>query len=133
MRVYADTFVKIYDPSTGESAPWYINDHTILKGADGWHLFGITHEEPATPLEEVLCAHAFTEDILNKPLVKQPVTFRAESENQELHFWAPHIILHDGLYYMFYCAGSLESHERYRIHLATSTDLYVYRQEDYFK
>lgn len=123
MRVFTDEFFKIYDPTIGEAEPWYVNDHTIVQDADGWHLFGITHAEPAKPLEEVLCARAFTEDILRTPFAKQPVTFQAEPEAQELHFWAPHIILHDGLYYMFYCAGSLESHERYRIHLATSTDL----------
>lgn len=123
MRVYADKFVKIYDPSIGENEKWYINDHTIVKGEDGWHLFGITHEEPANPLEEKLCAHAFTNDILGENLVKQTPPFRAEASEQELHFWAPHIIKNDGLYYMFYCAGSLEGHEKYRIHLTTSPDL----------
>ena len=31
MRVYADDFTKIYDPSIGEAEKWYINDHTIIK------------------------------------------------------------------------------------------------------
>lgn len=123
VRVYADEFAKIYDPSISEEKEWYINDHTIVRGEDGWHMFGITHEEPARPLEETLCAHAFSKDILEIPFTKKPYPFRAEREENELHFWAPHIIKNDQLYYMFYCAGSLEGHDRYRIHLATSKDL----------
>lgn len=123
IRVYADEFVKIYDPSIGEFEQWYVNDHTIVKGDDAWHLFGITHAEPANPLEELLCAHACTEDILNQPFQKMPYPFRAEPNANEVHFWAPHVIRHDGVYYMYYCAGGLQGHDQYRIHLATSKDL----------
>jgi hypothetical protein len=124
MRVYAGEFKKIYDPSEGEEQAWYVNDHTICRGTDGWHLFGITHTEPARPLEEILCAHAVTPDLLNEPMMKLPYPLEADKAAGELHFWAPHVIKHEGLYYMFYCAGSLESHDRYRIHLATSKDLW---------
>jgi hypothetical protein len=31
---------------------------------------------------------------------------------------------------MFYCAGSLEGHDRYRIHLATSPDLYLWTRSE---
>lgn len=123
MRVYADEFKRIYDPSAGEDKPWYINDHTIIKSEKGWHLFGITHEEPAKPLEETVCANAFTPDLLNVPFGKMAPKFSAKREEGELHFWAPHVIKHDGVYYMFYCAGSLDGHDKYRIHLATSNDL----------
>ena len=130
MRVYADEFVKIYDPSIGESKQWYVNDHTILKSEDAWHLFGITHEEPAKPLEETLCAHACTEDILNKRFQKMPYSFQADPKAEEVHFWAPHIIRHNGLYYMFYCAGGPEGHDKYRIHLATSEDLANWKRHE---
>ena len=123
MKVYADLFHKIYDPSVGENEKWYVNDHTVIKGEDGWHLYGITHKEPSEPLEEILCAHATSPDILNVPFTKRPYPLCAEKEHQELHFWAPHVIKHDGLYYMYYCAGSLEGHDKYRLHLATSKDL----------
>ncbi|MBE6766465.1 MAG: glycosyl hydrolase family 32 [Ruminococcaceae bacterium] len=123
MRVFADDFFKIYDPSEGEDKVWYINDHTIIKASDGWHLFGITHEEPAKPLEEILCGHAVTDNLLSVPFSKAAVPFSAEREQGELHFWAPHIIKYNDLYYMFYCAGSLEGHDKYRIHLATSKNL----------
>lgn len=123
MRIYTDDFVKVYDPSKGETSNWYINDHTIIRGDDGWHLFGITHEEPPQPLEERLCAHAFTKDILNTPFEKLPPVMQATEMENESHFWAPHIIKDNATYYMFYCAGSLEGHDKYRIHLATSEDL----------
>lgn len=123
MRIAAGEFQKIYDPSIGEDTPWYINDHTLVKGEDGWHLFGITHKEPKKPLDERLCAHAFTEDLLRTPMGKRPEPLSADPKENEAHFWAPHVVFHAGVYYMFYCAGSLEGHDRYRIHLATSTDL----------
>lgn len=123
MKVFADEFYKIYDPSIGEDKQWYINDHTIIKGDDAWHLFGITHEEPGDPLNEIICAHAVSEDILNIPFSKDPISFSAEKEYGEAHFWAPHVIKHGDTYYMFYCAGSLEGNDKYRIHLATSNNL----------
>ena len=46
--VSAGEFTKIYDPSVGESGPWYINDHCFVQGDGGaWNLFGITRQEPA--------------------------------------------------------------------------------------
>ena len=123
MRVYAEEFKKIYNPSVGEDKPWYINDHTLIRNEKGWHLFGITHEEPANAVNEVLCAHAFSPDLLHVPFEKIKPSFRAEKEAAERHFWAPHVIAVDGLYYMYYCAGSLEGSDTYRIHLATSSDL----------
>ena len=103
MKVYAGEFIKIYDPSIGESKPWYVNDHALFQGKDAWHLFGITHEEPASPLEERLCAHATSRDLLEEPFCKCPPPFSAEESKQELHFWAPHVLEHEGLYYMYYC------------------------------
>src|SRR5262249_21309677 len=54
-------FAKLYDPSVGESQKWYINDHCFIEAHDGtWHLFGITHPEPAAPMDEKFFAHATT-------------------------------------------------------------------------
>jgi beta-xylosidase len=47
----------------------------------------------------------------------------------ETHVWAPHIVRHDGLYWMFYC-GVEEDHSRYRIHLATSPDLWNWMRHE---
>ena len=123
--VSSGPFVRIYDPSVGEKQPWYINDHCFIRAQDGvWHLFGITHHEPARPLSETNFAHATARRLLQQPWDPQPfaLTVASEAPWREAHLWAPHVIWHSNLYYMFYCAGD-EDHTRYKIHLATSPDL----------
>ena len=95
-----------------------------MYGNDGlWHLFGITHQEPADPMNEIHFAHATAKTLLQKPWEKQPFALNVAAKPwKEIHLWAPHVIRHDGLYYMFYCAGD-EDHTKYKIHLATSKDL----------
>ncbi len=124
-RVTCGEFVKIYDPSVGEKEKWYINDHCFIYGPDRrWHLFGITHQEPANPLDEDNLAHATAETLLQKPWRKEPfaLSVAAEAPWNETHLWAPHVILHEGMYYMFYCGGDRD-HTKYKIHCATSKDL----------
>ncbi|WP_218013587.1 DUF2961 domain-containing protein [Georgenia sp. 311] len=117
--------VRVYDPSVGEDEDWYINDHTFVQDAEGtWHLFGITHEEPADPLDEKFFAHA-TAESLHGPWTKQEPVMHADPDAGELHVWAPHVIEHEGTYYMFYAGGTAD-HEAYRMQLATSTDLYTW-------
>lgn len=118
-------FAKIYDPSIGESGPWYINDHCFVRGQDGtWHLIGITHAEPADPLDEDDFAHATSSKLVGEVWAKQKPAMSAAEEApwNETHLWAPHVIHHDGLYYMYYCGGDPD-HSRYKIQLATSKDL----------
>jgi hypothetical protein len=130
-QVSAGPFRQIYDPGAGEAEPWYINDHCFIRGRDGmWHLFGITRQEPARALEEIHLAHATADELTQRQWEKQPFALTADFENHgEVHLWAPHVIEHDGLYYMFYCAGAAKGErsqidgENYRIHLATSSDL----------
>jgi beta-fructofuranosidase len=122
-HVHAGPFARIYDPSVGERQRWYLNDHAIVHGPDGlWHMFGITHEEPAAPSHEKNFAHA-TAPSLKGPWTKQPFALAADPAHGEEVLWAPYVLEHDGLYYMFYCAGGA-AHERYRIHLAVSRDLW---------
>ncbi len=121
--VTAGEFTKIYDPSVGEETPWYINDHCFVRGADGvWHLFGITHDEPQNPMEEKNFAHATSPRLTASPWTKQPFALTADPAHREVVLWAPHVIQHDGLYYMFYVAGDRD-HRKFKIHLATSPDL----------
>lgn len=121
-EVSAGPFTNIYDPSVGEPGPWYINDHTIVQGPDGtWHMFGITHAEPADALDEKHLAHA-TAPTLQGPWTKQPFALDADPWYGETHLWAPHVILVDDLYYMFYAGGGPD-HSQYAINLATSPDL----------
>jgi beta-fructofuranosidase len=125
VMVSAGEFMHIYDPSAGEKEKWYINDHCLIFGRDGlWHLFGITHQEPAAPLRERIFAHATAKTLLQKPWDKQPpaLTYAPEPPWDEEHLWAPHVIEVEGTYYMFYCAGA-KDHSKYKLHLATSKDL----------
>jgi hypothetical protein len=135
--VSAGPFRRIYDPSIGEQEPWYINDHSIIRGPDGaWHLFGITRQEPPNWMEEQSFAHATAPALTAAPWRKQPYALTADyAEHGEVHLWAPHVIEHAGTYYMYYCAGAGTAPTRtevtrqnrdsqnYRTHLATSTDL----------
>ena len=122
MSVVAGDWTHIYDPSVGENEQWYINDHTIFCDLSGtWHLIGITRQEPFKPFEEVDLAHATAPSLLG-PWTKQPPCLTAEAAWGEKHLWAPHVIEHDGRYWMFVCGGSLEGQDKYRIHLATSDD-----------
>ena len=116
-------FSRIYDPSNGEKDRWYINDHTFVRSEDGlWHLFGITHREPAAAQDEKFFAHATASDLYG-PWKKQPFVMQVDPKIGETVVWAPFVFRHDGLYWMYYCAGGKE-HTKYHIHLATSPNLF---------
>ncbi len=123
--VESGPFVKIYDPSIGEKEKWYINDHCFVRGRDGtWHLFGITHTEPANPGDEIHFAHATATNLLQSQWTKQPFALDAARNPpwNETHLWAPDIVFHDGLYYMYYSAGGAKGSAS-KIHVAISSDL----------
>jgi len=126
-KVQAGEFKHIYDPSIGETERWYINDHCIIHDGEVWHMFGITHEEPANPLEEKIFAHATSQELSGPLWEKQPHVLSYSPAHGESHVWAPHAIKHEGLYYMYYCAGGADN-AHYRIHLATSKDLYTWER-----
>ena len=91
----AGEFTRIYDPSVGEPERWYINDHTFLRDRSGtWHLYGITHREPAAPKDETFLAHA-TAPRLHGPWTKQPSPLAVDASLHESVLWAPHAIAHD--------------------------------------
>ncbi len=116
-------YFHIYDQSD-ENEWWYINDHCFIQGSDGlWHLFGITHPYPPEPADENQFAHAISNSLTQTPWIKKHFALTANPDAGESHLWAPHVVEKDGLYYMFYTAGSLLSNYRYRIHLAFSSDL----------
>lgn len=121
-------YFQIYDPSINEPNKWYINDHCFIRGGNGlWHLFGITHKEPALPMDERNFAHATAQSLTQKGWKKEPFALSYDPNQGEVHLWAPHIIYQDGTYYMFYCAGA-KDHRKYRINLATSKDLYSWEK-----
>ncbi|MET8908943.1 glycoside hydrolase [Micromonospora sp. NPDC004551] len=123
VQVTAGEFVNVYDPSVGENERWYYNDHTMVRDrATGlWHVFAITHAEPANPLDEKFFGHA-TAPSPRGPWTKQPFALQADPTAGETHIWAPYVLFHGGTYYLFYAGGTAD-HEAYRMHLATSKDL----------
>jgi beta-xylosidase len=121
-QLQAGPFKLIYDPTVGEEQRWYINDHTFVRASEGqWHLFGITHAEPAAPGDERMFAHATAPDLLG-PWIKQPPVMKYDPSVGETHVWAPYVFAFDGKYWMYYCGGG-PKHEASSIQLATSTDL----------
>lgn len=125
-------FEKVYDPSVGEKENWYINDHTFIhaEGGEGkgglWHLFGITHREPAKAMEEKFFAHATAQEITG-PWTKQAPVMPVDEAIGETVTWAPYVLRHEGQYWMFYCGGG-KDHSKYHIQLATSPDLFHWRR-----
>ncbi|WP_461142839.1 family 43 glycosylhydrolase [Salinifilum aidingensis] len=127
-EVSAGEYRRVYDPSAGEDRPWYINDHCFVRGRDGlWHLFGITHPEPAEPMDERTFAHATAPHPLG-PWTKRAPALTADPDYfGETVLWAPHVVEHRGLYWMFYCGGG-HDRTRFAISAAVSADLWRWRR-----
>src|SRR5699024_5870928 len=53
----------------------------------------------------------------------------ARTEIGETHVWAPHVIHHDGRYWMFFAGGTAD-HTAYRMTLATSDDLFTWTRHE---
>lgn len=108
-HVAAGEFVNIYNQSN-------INDHCFIKEPNGlWHFYGIGGTRGFS--------HAKSESLKDSEWKVAPYPFPVEWDPwKEMHLWAPHIVMNDGIYYMFYCAGGKTGYN-YRMHLATSTDL----------
>jgi hypothetical protein len=125
--VEAGKFTEVFDPKAGETEPWCINDHTIIRGPDGlWHVFGITHILPVNfardPGKNLL--HATAKTLTQNPWHKERFAVTADWDKYgEWLFWAPHVIKYNGLFYMFVCAGNNSGHQ-YKIDLLTSKDLW---------
>jgi arabinan endo-1,5-alpha-L-arabinosidase len=115
---------RIYVPQpSADGTPWYINDQTIIYGPDNlWHMVGITHQEPSSPLSETMLAHATSPTLTAGNWTQLPPALVADPKFGETQLWAPYIIKVDNLYYMFYCGGGADE-GHYQIELATSVDL----------
>ena len=113
------------DPLAGKYAEpgGYVVDHAIIKKDDLWHLVyirGIAATNwPEYPLSNF--GHAVSHDLVNWH-TKKPVLETVESGFDTYQVWAPHIIKHEGKYWIFY-TGVTDSATQ-AICLATSEDLY---------
>lgn len=120
-------FRRVFDPSAGVNEKWYINDHCFIQDDAGvWHLFAITGREPADPSSERFLLHATAKEVAG-PWTKQSPVMQVDPAAGETVVWAPYVLKHDGLYWMFYCGGGA-THSQYRINLATSRDLYTWHR-----
>ncbi|WP_020387805.1 family 43 glycosylhydrolase [Kribbella catacumbae] len=128
--VGAGPFEHVYDPTPAGPPYQYMNDHCLIRGKDGsWHLFGIIGD--CAPVgsfpdgaKEIHINHA-TAPRLKGPWRTQPHVLTVDPAYfKEEHLWAPHVIEHDGTYYMYYAAGGAGC----AINLATSRDLFSWRR-----
>lgn len=130
VRLVPGTKRRLLDASPSASEPWYINDHTLIQDGEGrWHVFGIWHPEPADPLDETMFLHASAQDLTDAEWTVHDPVLHARTEIGETHVWAPHVIHHDGRYWMFYAGGTAD-HTAYRMTLATSDDLFTWTRHE---
>jgi arabinan endo-1,5-alpha-L-arabinosidase len=66
-------------------------------------------------------AHATAPSLTTPQWRKRP--FALSTDATESVLWAPHVVTHDGLHYMYYAAGSAQGDGNFRMHLATSADM----------
>ncbi|MFB7580946.1 family 43 glycosylhydrolase [Streptomyces hydrogenans] len=129
----AEPLTHVYDPSTATRAR-YLNDHTLIKARDRWHLFSIVGDsaprgESPDSAAETSFAHA------SAPTPHGPWTTHADAltvdpaYHGEEHLWAPHVIEAGGRFWMFYAAGGASGTGGAAINLATSTDLSTWTRE----
>ena len=109
----------------------YINDHCIVRDDAGvFHLYFILGEVGKgcyTPGNEVIIGHATSKNLLKWDLQRHALERQTGGPRWESeHIFAPYVIRHEGLYWMFYC-GDMPSRAQ-RIGVATSTDLTHWRR-----
>ena len=116
MSVSAGDYEHVYDPSIGESEPWYINDHTFVPIATACGTIGSRRRAMAAHDEA-----PHTRPHVARAVDQASVALSADLDAGETHLWAPHVVVHDDRYWMFYCGGGLDE-TAYRIQLAVSGD-----------
>lgn len=99
-----------------------ISDHTWVEDKSGVHHLFFHNEAIVAPNA---IEHYTTTDFRSLDYVG--VALRPDPNGWESGLWAPHIVEHDGTYYMFYTANEGSGPDsKQRIGLATSTDLYTW-------
>jgi hypothetical protein len=102
---------------------WHVNDHCFIRDSDGaWHMFGIVAPNPYSGDLTVInwLGHAIAQRLEQNPWEEMSPPFY-ETLTAGGVVWAPYVIFHNGVYWMFYCAGGAP--ERFVIRLRTSPDL----------
>ncbi|RLU81301.1 glycosyl hydrolase family 32 [Streptomyces griseocarneus] len=123
----AGPFTHVHDPSTPGKRR-YLNDHTLIRASDRWHLFSIVGDsappgQAPDSAAEVSFAHASAPDLYGPWTTHADALTVDRSYFGEEHLWAPHVVEAGGMYWMFYAAGGRNGAA---INLATSTDLFTW-------
>ena len=130
MSPYGEVRIGAFDEAL--SIPGrYINDHCLIRKDDEWHFFSIVGWTPDAKGSdaggnEVSFAHATSRDLLGEWKLHPEVIELSGVWPEISHVYAPYVIEHDGLFYMFYCATDEMTTQR--ICLATSKDLYQWER-----
>lgn len=114
---------------------WIVNDHTFIKGDDGWHIYGITHPRPHDFIDdynyntdtvhhsEFCLFHAFGEGAFKNSLKndsyidEDKILYPLDRPDDDiLSNFAPHAIKYNDIYHLIFSPS--------KIRYATSTDLY---------
>lgn len=117
----ADCFQPVYQPALR-----YVNDHCFFPSNDGsLHLFHITGNPGGRPYEagnEETFGHAVTTDLKSWYALPNVLSIDPASTFEPHHLFAPFIIAHNGLYFLFY-AGINQQRMHESMCLAVSEDL----------
>jgi hypothetical protein len=122
---------RVFDSSTIEGTPYYVNDHSLVQGSNGdWHLYGIYHSEPFGG-EEKQFVHARHAGALGFPeltgFAKEGLALESRADLGETHLWAPHVARDGDRYVMVFQSGGWDNH-RAQIRIAESTDLFHWQR-----
>lgn len=125
----ATPYRRFFHLSDERRNPCHIGGHCLIKGPDGWHLFGEMHKgSDGSGLGAKEYAHARC-DTLTGEWESLPTVFRAEEGAGEVYLGAPYIVFEKGLYSLFY--GVVTPSGRSEIHLAVSEDLYRWQRSQH--
>ncbi len=116
--------VETYDsmPNYIPETNWHVNDHCFITDKNNyWHMFGIVYPDPNSGDDSYVnyLGHAGATVLTGFWSKMDPPFYETILEGDVL--WAPHIVFHQNMYYMFYCGGGSLDH--YEICLRTSADL----------
>ncbi len=105
---------------------YYINDHCLIRDDSGtFHLFyilGVVGKGCYTPGNEVIIGHATSKNLRRWRVEPHALERQDGGKHWEsAHIFAPFVIRHQNLYWMFYCGDNPERAQR--MGLATSRDL----------
>ena len=118
----------------------FVKDFSIIRDKDGlWHIFSITGDfidghAWVTAGHERTFSHGTSKDLRNWTYHKPVLSISDETfpdgngKFKDRNIWAPHVIYHDGLYYMFYT--SVNNYVCQSVSLATSKDLFNWTEHD---